>query len=65
MVNLQKKLINSHVILSHEDWANFKPLLVRAKIPFEPSGYGKDVYIGFFNIDIKTFKLIDELLEQI
>lgn len=65
MLNLQKELINTHVVLTHEDWRNFKPLLVKSHIPFEPSGYGKAVYIGFSNIDNKTFKLIEMLLREI
>ena len=64
MVNLKKELIKSHVVLTQEGWQKFKPLLVKSHINFESSGYGVNVYIAF-EVDQKTYNLIDRLLMQI
>ena len=54
----------SHVVLSQEDYEKFKPMLIENNIPFNPCGYGKNVYIGF-EVDEPTHNKIDELLEKL
>ena len=58
------RYIRSHVVLTQEDYAKLKPLLIKNEIQFEPSGYGENVYVAFSTND-NEFKLINELLKQI
>ena len=56
--------MRSNVVLNHEDWDNFRPLLIENKIRFETSGYGHNVYISL-EVNDEQYKLVDELLERI
>lgn len=57
--------MRTHVVLTQEEWAKFKPELVRANIKYSPSGYGENtVYIGMEVNDTER-KLVDEILERI
>ena len=56
--------IRSHVVLTHEDYAKLKPLLIQNQIQFEPSGYGENVYVSM-SVNDNEFKLVNSLLKQI
>ena len=56
--------MKTHVILTQKEWESFRPLLKSHNIPFSPSGYWENVYVGF-EVDEPTRNKIDELLKQI
>lgn len=56
--------IRSYIVLTQEDYAKLKPLLIQNEIQFEPSGDGENIYVAFSTNDTE-FKLVNELLKQI
>ena len=61
---IEMRKINSHVVLTKEDYAKLRPLLKENKITFEPSGYGENIYVAM-RVNEKEFEKVNELLKQI
>lgn len=64
MFSVDNERVKTHVILTHEEWDIFRPMLIENGIKFEPSAYYEGVYIGF-NCVKKERDLIDKLLERV
>lgn len=59
---MNKQYIKSHVVLTHEDFEVFRKFLKENHIKYEPSGYGKNVYVSL-TVTKEQYKQIDDFLE--
>lgn len=57
--------MDCNVILSKEEYLNFRSLLKQNNIAFESAGCGKDIYVAFSKLKEKEIQLVNSLLMQI
>lgn len=55
----------SSVVLTHEEWNAFRPVLVKSGIKFETSGYWDMLHVSFHTPTPELYQKVENMLEEV
>lgn len=58
----KQQYVRSHVVLNPTDFEVFRVFLKENHIQYEPSGYGKNIYVSMY-VNKEQYTAIDNFLE--